>query len=212
MSDTPTKQRILDAGLRLFAARGYKAVSMEQIAAAVGIKAPSLYKHFPGKQAIFQAIIDEMKVRHMQAMGAMQMPGDGAERDADHFAGLGEEQLIGLGKGLFRYFLHDETFSLFRKMLTLGQYADSEIAALLASQCMSGPLHYNEQLFGRMMGMGFFRPGSAKAMALHFYAPIYMLLLLCDVNPQLEAESLQTLEDHIRQFNELYVKEKEKQR
>ena len=42
-----TKSRILTKALRLFAQRGYDAVSVEQIANAVGIKAPSLYKAFP---------------------------------------------------------------------------------------------------------------------------------------------------------------------
>lgn len=208
MSNTPTKERILREGLRLFGERGYRAVSMEQIAAAVGIKAPSLYKHFPGKKAIFQAVIQEMKERHARQMLAMQMRG-GAREDTNLFLNLGEDQLIGLGKQLFAYYLHDEAFSLFRKMLTMGQYADPEVASLLVSQCMAGPLDYNEQLFGMMMGAGFFVPAAPKVMALHFYAPIYMLLLICDVHPEREAESLQTLEEHIRQFNRNYVKTKE---
>ena len=41
-----TKRRIMDAALELFAAHGYDAVSVEQIAGAVGIKAPSLYSSF----------------------------------------------------------------------------------------------------------------------------------------------------------------------
>ena len=45
-----TKQKILLESLRLFSQRGYDAVSVEQIAAAVGIKAPSLYKHYKSKQ------------------------------------------------------------------------------------------------------------------------------------------------------------------
>ncbi len=47
-----TKRRIMDAALELFAAHGYDAVSVEQIAGAVGIKAPSLYNHFVSKRAI----------------------------------------------------------------------------------------------------------------------------------------------------------------
>ena len=41
-----TKERILAEAVRLFAERGYEPVSVEMIAAAVGIKAPSLYKHY----------------------------------------------------------------------------------------------------------------------------------------------------------------------
>ena len=203
MRSTNTKRRILDEGLRLFAEKGYKAVSMEQIAAAVGVRAPSLYKHYPGKEAIFRAILAEMKQRHLENMRAMQMRGREAQ-DVGMFLRIGEEELVELGKHLFLYYLHDDAFSNFRKILTLGQYADREIAALLVQECMAGPLAYNEQLFGLMMGAGAFIQSSPKVMALHFYAPIYMLLLICDVTPSLEAQSLQTLEDHIRQFNRLY--------
>ena len=43
MKRTDTKKRIMEEALRLFSENGYDAVSVEQIAQAVGIKAPSLY-------------------------------------------------------------------------------------------------------------------------------------------------------------------------
>lgn len=52
-----TKERILLEALRLFSKKGYDAVSVEQIADAVGIKAPSLYKHYKSKQDILDRII-----------------------------------------------------------------------------------------------------------------------------------------------------------
>lgn len=48
-SDIPTEQRILDAATALFYEKGYHAATMREVAAAVGIKAGSLYNHFPGK-------------------------------------------------------------------------------------------------------------------------------------------------------------------
>ena len=42
MRGTDTKRRIMTEALRLFAGDGYEAVSVESIAAAVGIRAPSL--------------------------------------------------------------------------------------------------------------------------------------------------------------------------
>ena len=51
MKQEDTKQRILDKALELFSAKGYDSVSVGEIAKAVGIKAPSLYNHFPSKQA-----------------------------------------------------------------------------------------------------------------------------------------------------------------
>ena len=59
-----TKRRIMDAALELFAAHGYDAVSVEQIAGAVGIKAPSLYNHFVSKRAIFDEIVSDSAARY----------------------------------------------------------------------------------------------------------------------------------------------------
>ena len=59
-----TKQKILEKALELFSTQGYDAVSVGQIAKAVGIKAPSLYNHFPSKQAIFDAILESTAAQY----------------------------------------------------------------------------------------------------------------------------------------------------
>lgn len=56
-----TKKRIIEAALQLFARNGYEATSMADIAAAVGIKAPSLYAHFKSKQALFDGMVASMR-------------------------------------------------------------------------------------------------------------------------------------------------------
>ena len=62
MKQEDTKKRILDKALELFSAKGYDSVSVGEIAKAVGIKAPSLYNHFPSKQAIFDTIVESTAV------------------------------------------------------------------------------------------------------------------------------------------------------
>ncbi|GAA5031663.1 TetR/AcrR family transcriptional regulator [Microbacterium fluvii] len=47
------KQRIEDAAALAFAEHGYHGVGMSDVAAAVGISAPALYRHFPNKYALF---------------------------------------------------------------------------------------------------------------------------------------------------------------
>ena len=54
-----TRERIIEEALTLFAENGYDGTGVERIAERVGIKAPSLYKHFKGKEDILNAIIDE---------------------------------------------------------------------------------------------------------------------------------------------------------
>ena len=52
-----TRERILREASRLFAARGYYGSSTRDIAAEVGIQQPSLFHHFPHKEAIFQELL-----------------------------------------------------------------------------------------------------------------------------------------------------------
>lgn len=47
------KRRIQEAAATAFARNGYHAVGMQDIADAVGISAPALYRHFPNKYALF---------------------------------------------------------------------------------------------------------------------------------------------------------------
>lgn len=51
-----TKDNIIEQALRLFSAKGFEAVSVRDIARAVGIKESSLYYHFKNKQDIFDTI------------------------------------------------------------------------------------------------------------------------------------------------------------
>ena len=64
-----TKGRILDAALTLFAENGYDGTSVEQIANIVGIKAPSLYKHYKGKEDILNALIDSAETWYEEMFG-----------------------------------------------------------------------------------------------------------------------------------------------
>ena len=52
-----TRRRILEAGLELFAARGYHATSIRDIAAGAGLQSASLYTHFASKEAILAELM-----------------------------------------------------------------------------------------------------------------------------------------------------------
>ena len=54
---TPRAREIVDAARAIVDAEGLDALTMRRIAERLGIRAPSLYKHFPDKQALEAAII-----------------------------------------------------------------------------------------------------------------------------------------------------------
>lgn len=60
---TSRRQDILDAAARLFAARGFHGVSIEELGRAVGVTGPALYRHFPGKEGLLAAVLLDVSER-----------------------------------------------------------------------------------------------------------------------------------------------------
>ena len=199
-----TKQRILAEALTLFSKKGYESVTVAEIANAVGVKAPALYKHYKSKQDIFSAILDEMKASYDRQAASMQMDGRDAEKDQSLYEGVSEDKLVEMAVNLFLYFLHDDNERKFRKMLILEQYNNRELAAIYAKQYVDFPLSYQSAVFGLMVGAGVTIPGKPQIMALQYYAPVYLYIRLCDCQPEREAEAIKVLEEHFRQFIRIY--------
>ena len=65
-SRQPTKQRLLQAGVRLFAERGFRETTVGDIEAAVGLqpRRGALYRHFPSKEALLEAALEQ----HLDAL------------------------------------------------------------------------------------------------------------------------------------------------
>ena len=54
----PTREVILDTAERLFAERGVDGVAVRDLARVMNLTAPSLYNHFPSKQALYEAVLE----------------------------------------------------------------------------------------------------------------------------------------------------------
>lgn len=54
---------ILDAAERIFLERGYQTASLDEIAAAAPASKPTIYAHFPGKEALFAAVVARITKR-----------------------------------------------------------------------------------------------------------------------------------------------------
>ncbi len=199
-----TKKKILDVALTLFSERGYGNVFVSHIAEGVGIKAPSLYKHYKSKQDIFDAILAEMKAQYSSAATNLNMNGNDSNSDGELFSYITEDRLVEMGIGLFKYFLHDEYQCKFRKMLTIEQFKDKELGNLYTQQYIDAPLLYQSGLFEIIVAKGALKGEDTRIMALQFYAPIYTMLTLCDREPGREEEAEQLIDRHIRQFNTMY--------
>lgn len=62
------KSQILTTAAQLFKERGYSAVTMRDLAAAMDMKAASLYNHIAGKQAILSSLVLDLATRFSTGM------------------------------------------------------------------------------------------------------------------------------------------------
>jgi AcrR family transcriptional regulator len=56
-----SRRLVLDAALRLFSTRGFRATSVRDVAETAGVSTGNLYHHFPDKEAIFRTLLDEYR-------------------------------------------------------------------------------------------------------------------------------------------------------
>jgi outer membrane protein len=73
--DSATRHRLLEAGLRLFADRGYAGTSVQDVIEAAGVTKPVLYYYFESKGGLFQALVDQAVDERLQLMREAAPPG-----------------------------------------------------------------------------------------------------------------------------------------
>lgn len=203
-----SKGRILEAALNLFSEKGYEAVSMGQIAQAVGVKPPSLYKHYKSKHDIFKTLIIDMNQRCEKQTAALRLNVHSAGEDAPFYERLDDDALVTMVRMLFLQLLHDEYIRKYRKMLTLSLFTGTGPAALYSGQYFDSPLRFVESVFGRLSRFRNFSRDEIHTLALQFTSTVYTLLCLCDREPDREAEAIEKLEKHTRLFFKLYSSER----
>ncbi|MGO5078227.1 TetR/AcrR family transcriptional regulator [Oscillospiraceae bacterium LCP25S3_E10] len=200
MKQEDTKQKILDKSLELFSTQGYDSVSVGEIAKAVGIKAPSLYNHFPGKQAIFDAIVESTVAQYEVDTGKIDIHVQNAKQDIPVFTEITEDALFEKVRQIFEYSLHNESISRFRRMMTIEQFRSPELAALYTRRYVERILDYHAGIFRALIASGEIRSEDPDALAMMYVAPVLTLIGVCDRQPERESECLEKLQKHVRLF------------
>ena len=169
-----TKERILWTALKLFAENGYEAVSVSDIAGALGLSKGALYRHYRSKRDIFDSILARMAQRDALQAAGQGLPERPAEEAPEAYRAVGPEQIAAFGKAMFRYWTQDEFAVLFRRMLTLEQYRSEEMGRLYQQYLSAGPLGYTADL---LAALGLPQPREEAA---RFYAPMFLLCSVYD--------------------------------
>ena len=186
-----TKDKILEEALKLFAQSGYMGTSMNDIASKLGVTKAALYKHYKSKQEILDSIIDKMNELDMERVKRYEMP----EKVVAEYKETAFDKIKQFTKVQFLHWTEEEFSSCFRKMLTLEQYREPQMAQLYQNYLAGGPLTYIEALFSDMLG----DTRKARQTALDFYGPVFLLYSIYDGVDD-KSRVIRLLEDHMDHF------------
>ncbi len=195
-----TKQKIIEAALDLFSAQGFEATSVSQIASAVGIRKASLYGHFENKQAILDALVQEVLKQYEEHS---LFASENWEKDAGNLPQTSDDA-VKMIQGQIRYIIHDRSISSARKMLVIEQFRNQEIAKLQTKQNYTDIMRYFEELMKYLIQNGALAEEDPEIMAAQLCLPISIWINLCDREPERESEVMSLVEKHIRQFFRIY--------
>lgn len=188
-----TKDKILYAGLDLFSQYGYSDVSVEKIATAVGIKAPSIYKHYRSKKEIFTSILDLAKLKFDDRFNFS------LDCEASNLEDV-KVNLENLGIEIFEYLLHDEYISKTRKMLALEMYKNDDAMQLYIKNFIEHPIAQHGIILQKF---GKYNEEYSKLLSTIFYSPIYLAVRIYDSNPEKEEELVELLKDSYKRLEKL---------
>ena len=190
-----TKERILETALELFARNGYPGTSMSDIAERLGITKAALYKHYDGKRAILEQIIQRMNQLDYERAEEYGMPETEPDGFAEAYQHTPVEKIHAYSVAQFRHWTEEKFPADFRRMLTLEQYREPKLAQLYQDYLAGGPLQYMAAIFRRLADSD----EAAMQLALEFYGPMFLLYSVYDGAAQKETVT-DLLRQHIDRF------------
>ena len=162
-----TKELITQSALEMFAKRGYQAVSIRDIAKAVGIKESSIYYHFKNKQAIMDELLNRIDRLIKEKQAAF----------ADAFAvatGVSEEAMCSVAVGVLEnYLLHAFVYPVIQ-MLSIERLADQRADEAYQRIVFHLPLAQHREVFRQMILRGYIKDNSTDILAHEYYSIIYL--------------------------------------
>ena len=186
-----TKERILEKALDLFSENGYFGTNMRSLAVGLGISKSALYKHYKGKEDIWNSMIYYIENYYEDNFGIgsaeFKMP-----ENANELREMSAKQI--------EFTLNDEKILKIRKLLTLGQYSDKKIAELATK-------HFNfvieklySSIFSHLIEIGEMKFNDCDMLAFIYCSPITEMIHLCDRQSDRKSEAIIKITSYIEWF------------
>ena len=192
-----TKEKILDAALTLFAENGYDGTSVEQIANIVGIKAPSLYKHYKGKEDILNALIDSAETWYEEMFGSENNIGEVPQS---------REEFIKMTMERISFTMRDPIIRKTRILLVQEQFRNERISEATTRHQLDGIQRMYAKIIKGMMDEGIVKSDDSDLLAAELTAPVVLQIARSDRQPQCEEECMEYIEKHLRHFCKVYMR------
>ena len=190
-----TKERILAAALEMFSQKGYAGTNIRELSASLGLVKSGVYKHYESKEAIWNALLDQMIAYYGERFGsAEQLP-----PAPDSLEGL-----VDMTMRMVNFTVHDERIVMTRKVLALEQFRDARARELATKHFLTGLTDMFARIFTGMMEKGLLRQDDPEMLAFAYTAPISALIHLCDREPERTEEALAQVEAFSRHFIKIY--------
>ena len=106
MTGQQRREQLLDIGRSLFAARGFDATSVEEIASRAGVSKPVVYEHFGGKEGLYAVVVDR-EIRSLLDSVTGALTGDGPPRQLLEQAALALLDYVESSSDGFRILVRD---------------------------------------------------------------------------------------------------------
>ena len=193
-----TKQRILDEALTLFSENGYDGTGVDLIAERVGIKGPSLYKHYKGKEEILNALIDAAEERYEEYFGSEK-----------HIGKLPQsrEEFIKVTMERISFTMRDPVIRKTRMLLVQEQFRNERISEVTTRHQLDGIQRMFAKIIKGMMDEGIVKNDDPELLAVELTAPAVLQIARSDRQPQYEKECMEYIEKHLRHFCKVYMRE-----
>lgn len=190
-----TREKILASSLKLFSEKGYKATTMRDIAADVGIRQGGIYNHFKGKEEILESLINDLM------SSALLKLFEGNEGESGHYK-KGKALLAKIATTFKLLSFDPKNEALFRLMMQ-EIFRNQKIRDLYYEHFYQQNVKKLSALLFMMMQEEMIRSSDPLMLANEFFSPLFfyqMQVILLKMDGKSTSSAVTLFEKHVDIF------------
>ena len=130
------------------------------------------------KRDIFDSIVERMIQIDAQRAKAYRVPVEQYDVNSGSYENTSLEDIQKYTIEQLKFWTEDDFAVSFRRMLTLEQYRNAEMAELYSQCIIAGLVAYMEDLFRELIQKGVLKEENPKQLAVEYYAPLFLLITM----------------------------------